>query len=77
MATFPDGTNDDIVDAAVWGLLRLRQGNLIHLGSDLEDEEFEPRCGRTTTRNRSGQGARVITSTVLELISPHGGLMYV
>jgi predicted phage terminase large subunit-like protein len=43
MATFPNGSSDDIHDAAVWGLIRLRQGNLIHLGSDAEDEEYVPR----------------------------------
>jgi predicted phage terminase large subunit-like protein len=42
MATFPNGSSD-IHDAAVWGLIRLRQGNLIHLGSDAEDEVYVPR----------------------------------
>lgn len=41
MATFPMGEFDDLHDAAVWGLLRIRQGNLIHLGTDEEDLEGE------------------------------------
>ena len=44
MASFPSAVDNDLHDAAVWGLLRLRQGNLIHLGSDWEDdEEWQPR----------------------------------
>lgn len=43
MASFPVAEDNDLHDAAVWGLLRLRQGNLIHLGSDSEDEEWTPR----------------------------------
>lgn len=43
MAAFPSAQDDDLHDAAVWGLLRLRQGNLVHLGSDSEDEEWTPR----------------------------------
>lgn len=43
MASFPAAVDNDLHDAAVWGLLRLRQGNLIHLGSDMEDEEWTPR----------------------------------
>lgn len=42
-AAFPLGALNDLHDAAVWGLLRLRQGNLIHLGSDFEDDEWQPR----------------------------------
>jgi predicted phage terminase large subunit-like protein len=44
LATFPNGSDDDAADAAIWGLMRLREGNLIHLGTDLEDEEFVPRA---------------------------------
>lgn len=43
MAAFPAAVDNDLHDAAVWGLLRLRQGNLIHLGSDFEDDEWTPR----------------------------------
>lgn len=43
MAAFPVAQADDLHDAAVWGLLRLRSGNLIHIGSDSEDEEWSPR----------------------------------
>ena len=44
MGAFPLGEFDDLHDAAVWGLLRIRQGNLIHLGTDEEDlEEWKPR----------------------------------
>jgi predicted phage terminase large subunit-like protein len=43
MASFPIAQDDDLHDAAVWGLLRLRQGNLIHLGTDLEEDGWQPR----------------------------------
>jgi hypothetical protein len=44
MAAFPQGEYDDLHDAAVWGLLRLRQGNLIRLGTDEEDDpDWKPR----------------------------------
>lgn len=43
MAAFPIAEADDLHDAAVWGLLRLRQGSLIRLGSDEEDEDWKPR----------------------------------
>ena len=46
MAAFPNGEFDDLHDAAVWGLLRLRQGDLVHIGSDEEDEEWQPRGPR-------------------------------
>jgi predicted phage terminase large subunit-like protein len=46
MAAFPHGENDDLHDAAVWGLLRLRLGELIHVGGDEEDEEWKPRPPR-------------------------------
>lgn len=46
MAAWPHAEFDDLHDAAVWGLLRIRQGNLIHLGSDEEDEEWKPRLPR-------------------------------
>jgi predicted phage terminase large subunit-like protein len=44
MAQFPTGEFDDLHDAAIWGLLRIRQGNLIRLGSDEEDDpDWKPR----------------------------------
>jgi predicted phage terminase large subunit-like protein len=43
MAAFPIAQDDDLHDAAVWGLLRLRQGNLIHLGTDFEEDGWQPR----------------------------------
>ena len=43
MAAFPLASNDDLHDAMVHALLRIRRGNLIHLGSDPEDEEWKPR----------------------------------
>ena len=44
MAAYPVGEFDDLHDAGVWGLLRIRQGNLIHLGGDEEDEDdWQPR----------------------------------
>src|SRR5262249_21611675 len=42
MAAFPNGENDDLHDAAVWGLLYLRQGNWVRLGDDPADEEWKP-----------------------------------
>ena len=33
-AEFPNGEFDDLADAGVWGLMRIRQGNLIRLASD-------------------------------------------
>ena len=36
MAAFPHGENDDLHDAAVYGLLRIRQGGLMRLSTDLE-----------------------------------------
>jgi predicted phage terminase large subunit-like protein len=43
MAAFPVAADNDLHDAGIWGLLRLRQGNLIHLGSDFEDDDWSPR----------------------------------
>lgn len=43
MAAFPVAASDDLHDAAVWGLLRLRQGGLVKIGNDEEDEEYKPR----------------------------------
>src|SRR6516225_5892882 len=42
MAAFPNGENDDLHDAAVYGLLRIRQGGLMRLSTDLE-AEYQPR----------------------------------
>ena len=42
MAAFPNGENDDLHDAAVYGLLRIRQGRLMRLSTDLE-AEYQPR----------------------------------
>jgi predicted phage terminase large subunit-like protein len=42
-AQFPYGSNDDLLDAAVYGLLRIRQGGLMRLLTDEEDEEWRPR----------------------------------
>ena len=33
-------------DATVWGLVRIRQGNLIRLASDETEEEWKPRAPR-------------------------------
>jgi phage terminase large subunit-like protein len=47
MAAFPNGEYDDLHDAAVWGLMRLRQGNLIRLNGDPgEDDDWQPRGRR-------------------------------
>jgi predicted phage terminase large subunit-like protein len=47
MAAFPNGANDDLHDAAVWGLLRIREGNFIRTASDeTEEEEYQPRPRR-------------------------------
>jgi len=42
MAAFPYGQSDDVHDAAVWGLLRLREGNWIRTASDETEEEWTP-----------------------------------
>ena len=42
MACFPFGTFDDAHDAAVWGLLRIREGNFCRTASDETEEEYEP-----------------------------------
>jgi predicted phage terminase large subunit-like protein len=47
MAAFPNGEYDDLHDAAVWGLMRLRRGNLIRLNGDPgEDDDWQPRGRR-------------------------------
>ena len=43
MAAFPMAADDDLHDAAIWGLLRIRRGNLLHISADEEDEEYTPR----------------------------------
>lgn len=45
-AEFPNGEFDDLADAGVWGLMRIRQGNLIRLASDETEEEWKPRPPR-------------------------------
>ena len=45
MAAFPHGENDDLHDAAVYGLLRIRQGGLMRLSTDLE-AAYQPRQPR-------------------------------
>lgn len=42
MAAFPHGAYDDLHDAAVWGLLRIREGNFIRTASDETEEEYTP-----------------------------------
>ena len=44
MAAFPHGENDDLHDAAVHGLLRIRPGGM-RLSTDLESE-YQPRRPR-------------------------------
>jgi len=47
MAAFPHGAYDDIHDAAVWGLLRIREGNFVRTASDeAEEEDYTPRAPR-------------------------------
>jgi predicted phage terminase large subunit-like protein len=46
MASFPNGQYDDLHDAAVHGLARLRQGGLIRIASDESEEEYEPPAPR-------------------------------
>jgi len=41
MAAFPYGESDDMQDAAVWGLLRVRRGGL-RIATDEEEEEWRP-----------------------------------
>ena len=38
MAAFPNAEHDDLVDATVQALLRFRQGGLLRLQSDEQDE---------------------------------------
>jgi predicted phage terminase large subunit-like protein len=38
MASFPYGENDDFADSATMALMRIRQGGLIELGTDYQDE---------------------------------------
>jgi predicted phage terminase large subunit-like protein len=48
MGSFPFGAYDDMHDAAVWGLLRLREGTgLISIASDESEEEYVPRPKRS------------------------------
>jgi hypothetical protein len=42
MAAFPHGTYDDLHDAAVWGLLRIREGNFVRTASDEAEEDYVP-----------------------------------
>ena len=43
-ADSPNGEFDDLADAGVWGLMRIRQGNLIRLASEEAEEEWKPRA---------------------------------
>jgi predicted phage terminase large subunit-like protein len=43
MAAFPHGPYDDLHDAAVQGLLRIREGGLIRIASDETEEEERPK----------------------------------
>jgi hypothetical protein len=52
MAAFPHGESDDPHDAAVYGLLRIRQGGLMRLSTDLEANIS--RGGRSKTIEPSG-----------------------
>jgi predicted phage terminase large subunit-like protein len=40
-AAFPNGSSDDLVDSVVMALMRYRQGGLIRLPSDYEEEEYQ------------------------------------
>ena len=46
MAAFPYGANDDLHDAAVYGLLHIRQNGLLRVVLDEEEEEYVPRPAR-------------------------------
>jgi predicted phage terminase large subunit-like protein len=46
MASFPHGAYDDLHDAAVWGLLKIREGSFIRVSSDEAEEEYQPRRRR-------------------------------
>jgi hypothetical protein len=41
MASFPYGESNDMHDAAMWGLLRLRRGGL-RIATDEDEEEYRP-----------------------------------
>jgi hypothetical protein len=45
-AEFPNGEFDDLPDAGVWRLMRIRRDNLIRLASDEIEEEWQPRAPR-------------------------------
>jgi predicted phage terminase large subunit-like protein len=42
MQAFPHGTFDDLHDSAVWGLLKIREGNYIRTSSDENEEDWVP-----------------------------------
>ena len=46
VAAFPFASHDDLVDSMVYALMRFRQGGLIRLGTDY-DEEYAPRPRQT------------------------------
>src|SRR5215471_7966279 len=46
MASFPAGQFDDLHDASVWALLRIREGNFCRVASDETEEEWVPRGRR-------------------------------
>ena len=50
MAAFPYGESDDMHDAAVWGLLRIRRGGL-RISTDEDEEEYRPAPVREYTDN--------------------------
>jgi predicted phage terminase large subunit-like protein len=41
-AAFPMGAHDDYVDTVIMALMRYRQGGLLRLPSDEDEEEFYP-----------------------------------
>jgi predicted phage terminase large subunit-like protein len=47
MASFPNGAEDDLHDAAIWGLMRIRSGNFVRVSSDEAEEEWQPRPRRS------------------------------
>jgi predicted phage terminase large subunit-like protein len=46
MAAFPYGESDDMHDAAVWGLLRIRRGGFCIATDEEDEEEYRPAPAR-------------------------------